>query len=84
MEKFKIKEEAHTFKYLSQAKDWGKIKSKLSFDILKFLEEEITEWEENEGEIDTLCGYDSSSISWWQGAINTDDLIEIYSEEEGV
>lgn len=62
------------FKYLSRSKDYVIIRKHFDKSILEQMEREIAVYEKHTSDDESR----SSVISWWEGNITTEDLIDFY------
>lgn len=70
------------YEYLSRSRDFKELQKVIPDDALKEFECELKEYEEREQAEDECERFHSAIINWWEGLIETEDLIEFCKEVE--
>lgn len=77
--RFGVDEDESLFPHLSKAKDWKALKTHFSIDILCDFENEIHDYEMSMGVYSEDVDDYPTIIQWWEGLMDTSELIETYA-----
>lgn len=78
---FCVTDDKILFPKLHSCKGWEKLKTNCDLSTLCYFENEIYDYSWEQGEYSTPCDNYPSIIQWWEGIMDTEELLENFGKE---